>query len=186
MICPRCGQDAGDSKYCPHCGNAVEAPVVNTVAPTTVEENKPDMPMKWFKFLIYFSLWLSALSCLAFGLNMLTGSIYDMDADQIYYVFPGLQSVDKTFGLGSIILAGFAVYTRFRLAGFKKDGPKMLQLLYIANGLLGLVYTIAATTAVDGVVTIDFSSSIVGIIGAVIMVAANHVYFKKRAHLFTK
>ena len=186
MICPRCGQDAGASKYCPHCGNTVEAPVVNTVAPTTVEENKPDMPMKWFKFLIYFSLWLSALSCLSNGLNMLTGNIYGGSAESVYYYFGGLKALDMITGMVNIAMAAFCIYTRFQLAGFKKNGPKLVLVLYAANAALNLLYTIAASAVVGGSVEMNFTSAITTVIVAAIMVAANNTYFKKRAHLFTK
>lgn len=183
MFCPKCGQDAGSSRYCPHCGNTVEAPAVTPTA-TTIEETKPDMPMKWFKFLIYFALWLSALSNLSSGLQLLTGAAYEGMAERVYAFFDGLQAVDLIFGLGSLALAGFAIYTRFQLAGFKKGSPKLLLMTYILACVLGLAYVLAAG-AIIGMGDMNFASPIGSVIGAAIAVIVNKIYFDKRAHLFT-
>ena len=186
MICPRCGQDAGDSKYCPHCGNAVEAPVVNTVAPTTGEENKPDMPMKWFKFLIYFSLWAGAVLNLISGIAMMSGSSYEGAADLVYAMFDGLQGLDTFCGLYAIALAAFGIFVRFQLAGYKKKAPLMLMILYIAAAAYGLIYIIGINAILPSYVleAVDTTSMYSSMISSGVMVIINHIYFKKRAHMF--
>ena len=105
-------------------------------------------------------------------------------AESVYAFFDGLQAVDLIFGLGSLALAGFAVYTRFQLAGFKKGSPKLLLMTYIFSCVLGLAYVLAVG-AIIGMGDMNFASPIVSVIGAVIAVIVNKIYFDKRAHLFT-
>lgn len=178
MFCPHCGQDAGNAAYCPHCGNTVAA----TPAAPTLEETKPEMPMKWFKFLIYFGLWVGALSNLGNGLGLLTGSVYDGMAAYVYTIYSSLHSVDLIFGFAFLAVAAFTIVVRFKLAGFKKDGPTLLYTIYVINVVVGLAYALTVSSII-GEPAVD-SSFIGSLIGSVTAVIVNMVYFKKRAHLF--
>ena len=146
-----------------------------------------DMPMKWHKFLIYFSLWLSALGAVASGAQLLTGSQYgtgDVIA-QVYEMYGGLKTIDMLFGILYIALAAFFIYTRFQLAGFKEGAPRKLMIAYILSFVLYVGYALAASSAVGipfrELMTSQVASSIAG---SVVMIIANNVYYKKRQHLF--
>ena len=62
MFCPKCGsQIADDAAFCVNCGHAVNSQ--HAQAPQTqqpvqsyppVDPQAQQLPMKWFKFLIYF------------------------------------------------------------------------------------------------------------------------------------
>ena len=40
MICPKCGKDAGEAKFCPECGENLSAPSENETKTEIVQENK--------------------------------------------------------------------------------------------------------------------------------------------------
>ena len=142
--------------------------------------------MKWFKFLIYFALWASAILNIATGVMQLTGNIYEMEgvsAAEIYDVFPKLQSIDKIYGLILIGLGVYILITRFALAKYKSFGPLLLYGVYILNLILPIVYA-GITAPILGVsITelLDFTSLIV----SGVMVFVNFSYFSKRSDLFT-
>lgn len=153
--------------------------------------NQPgaDMPMGWFKFLIYFSLFAGAVLNAITGIMAMTGAQYNMEregmSELVYRMFDGLQAMDMIMGIGSIALAAFAIYTRMRLAGYYENGPKMLTVLYIAAMVVPVIYLVGVIAVVPGVENyINFTSQISSIAASVVMVVVNNIYFKKRAHLF--
>ncbi len=141
--------------------------------------------MKWYKFLIWFALWAGAALLAAQGIGYLTGASYrdgsGLTADTVYGNFPGLRIWDKIYGAGLLLLAAFNVFTRFRLSGFKANGPKCLYFTYALQALLAVVnaITVATITGVSGAVNA---------VGAAVICAAliilNRSYFNKRGELF--
>ena len=133
-----------------------------------------ELGMKWFKFLINFLLWANAAIYLFEGMAMLSLS-------------KGV--VDTIYGITSIVFALFCIFTRFRLAKFKKGAPSNLYALYILESIvLVLVYNIASCMVAGTfneipvmILTPDFISSVVG---TFVVVALNKTYFDKRKHLF--
>ncbi len=143
--------------------------------------------MKWFKFLIYFSLWAGAVLNLINGVMLLTGGVYDGQADFVYDTLDGIQTIDMIVGFLSIALAVFGIYTRFRLAGYYKNGPSSLTILYVGSIIVNLVYIIGVYSILAGYdlsEIIDVSSFISGSVMSAVMIFANISYFNKRKHLF--
>ena len=104
---------------------------------------QPALGMKWFKFVIYFQLFVAAISGFWNGWRLMSGSIYGLDADDLTYVynyFPGLKGVDTIIGICFIALGIFALVTRFILADFKKAGPAMYIGMLAANIVLSIAY----------------------------------------------
>ena len=64
-----------------------------------------DYPMKWHKFLIYFSLWFGALANVVSGLRYITGTVYGADSERVYSVFPSMKSIDLVMGVILICMA---------------------------------------------------------------------------------
>lgn len=149
--------------------------------------NQPQMKMNWFKFLIYFSLFAGALMNLSQGFLYLTGSIYEtldgIDSSWVYMLYEDLESADKLYGLLLIAVAVIDIVARFSLAGFKKNGPMLINIAYILPIVSSVIYVIMVSGVVgdltDATLT-SFSSIITGII----FMLANAVYFKKRKHMF--
>lgn len=182
MFCNHCGTTFDDQmQFCPTCGTP--ARIYNT---TPAQPTQPDMPMKWFKFLIYFSLFASAVLNAISGFRFVSGTIYGESSGQIYSVFSNLKILDMIIGVVSIAFAGLAIYTRVRLAGFFANGPKLVCITYAAGAIINIVYIVGILTILPSYATeyIDFSSNITNIVVSILMVGANYVYFNKRSHLF--
>jgi len=210
MFCPNCGANVEGSAYCPNCGTPMQAnaPEAQPSAPNYQDPNgtyppngaypqngaypnynmAPPLSMKWFKFLIFFALFAGAVLNLFSGISLLTGSVYGNDAKLVYGVFKDLKSVDMIFGALMIAMAVFAVFTRFRLSGYYKNGPMMLVAVYAFGLLVNVGYMIAIHSVLPEAVTkeIDISSTISSAVTSAAMIAINFNYFKKRSHLFVK
>ena len=176
MYCQKCGKqlDYEGQSVCPWCGaDASERDAYSYSA--------PDMPMKWYKFLIYFALWAGMVMNAVYGVQYLTGMIYEGNAEWVYLVYPELQAYDMIYAVALLGLAVFGFITRKKLAEYRADAPQFLKILYIASAAVGLIYIVLLSTVVGG---IDMTSAISSLITSVIMVVANHTYFEKRSHLF--
>lgn len=141
--------------------------------------------MGWFKFIIYFQLFASAVINAALGITAFTGSHYDGKAELVYAFFPGMSAVDKVYGLVLIVLAVFAIIVRFQLAQFKKAGPNLYLLLMLISAVAGLVYIIAVNINISGYgVNVEYSDQISQLVVCVVLLVVNYIYFQKRSHLF--
>lgn len=201
MFCPNCGTAVEDAvQFCPSCGTAMaeaqtaqqpqapQQPYYAPQQPYAPVAQAPAQPMKWFKFLIYFALFASAVLNALSGISMLTGSVYGDSAELVYAFFDGLKGLDSFVGIAMLALAGFGIFTRFRLSGFCKNGPMMLNIAYLAGAAVNLIYIIGAFSILPDYVAaeIDITSTVSSIVTSVVMVFVNSAYFKKRKHLFVK
>lgn len=171
----------------------MEVIIVNGIH-TNEETNTPSEPivqykMKWFKFLINFSLFFGAFINLVNGFNYITGGIYfaqtdgRVTAEMVYSTFgSGLKVLDVIQGVLLIVMAGFAIYTRFRLAKFKVNAPLCVYILYGAGAGLTLLYNVALLV-VTGVnqFTVGSIGSLAVSVGFLLL---NYAYFTKRKALF--
>lgn len=218
MYCPKCGKQIGDDfKFCVNCGAEIpERTVPNSPVRQQMDQMNHQQPvqkqwqptyqqpvqhayqqpiyqqatpsMGWFKFLIYFSLYASAFFNVVGGIRMISGNIYGDSAEMLYRMFDGLQILDTVVGVLTIAMAAFLVYTRFRLAGYYKDGPQFLLLVYVANVVITLLYIIGlkvVTSSIPNAYSVD-TNQVSDIIADVICFVVNYKYFKNREYMFTK
>jgi hypothetical protein len=149
-----------------------------------MEEQKKELGMKWFKFLIYFALWAGAVLNVANGVQALTGIQYNSNnvtAEMVYSRFPTLKGVDVFYGVACMLIAVLQISVRFALAKFKTYGPLMLYLLDVIIIIIGLIYIIAVSTIVPG---LSVASTLAPIIVSVVRLIIDVIYFKKRKDLF--
>lgn len=147
-------------------------------------------PMKWYKFLIYFSLFAGAVLNFISGIMCMNGTQYEGDgitADMVYAFYDGLKETDMIFGIACIVSAVLLIYTRFLLAGYKRNAPMMVTVSYAFTCVASLIYVIAVSVilsnaGIDASETI--SSEIPSLIGAAVMIVVNYIYFNKRKALF--
>lgn len=146
----------------------------------------PALGMGWFKFLIYFALFAGAVLNLISGIQMLTGASYEGHKDLVYAFYDGLQALDMLVGIGTIAVAALAIFTRFRLAGYYHDGPKLLTAVYVAVVALNVIYLIGLFAVVPNLSAEDLnmSSYISSTAVSAVMIFVNISYFNKRSHLF--
>ena len=200
MFCRFCGARVPDNgKFCPTCGAELTAAPTEPPAPDSLTCSPaptapeylvpngspvavPERGMKWFKFIIYFQLWLSMLLNLSEAGRLFTGDFYEGAADLVYALYPGLKPLDMLVGIGGVGLAVYAVLVQRALAKFRAKGPKMYCMLYGASIVLGLLYGIGASLVL-GASAFD-ASSFGTISGSVAMILINRAYFNNRKHLF--
>ena len=176
--CERCGTVLPEGcRYCPNCGWHVSGE--QSWAPAPYRE---EMPLKWFKFIIYVQLFLNALGYLITGMQLLTGLLYGQYRAAAYAGYPALQAVDVIMGILSLGLMLMALVVSQKLAKFRRGAPR-LYLIWIAAGIVvGVFYLVAASLVLGQLV---MTGSIVGnLLGNVLLILLNLVYFQKREHLF--
>lgn len=198
MFCKNCGAAIEEGQTsCPVCGTAVPSESERAVSVQYAYPPATALPMKWYKFLINFMLFFSAALNAISGVQLIIGDQYrDGNVDMsglVYSQFGALKTVDVVAGIVLIAFALFTLYTRSRLAGYCKNGPKMLLLLYI----LGFAYTVLYVAAVDitlasygvSLSIVDFllTDGVTLLTTAVVdgvMIVINLEYFRNRKHLF--
>ena len=153
-----------------------------------MNNNSSQQPsMKWHKFLIYFSLWFSAVVAALNAFSLLTGSRYGSQdvMDAFYTHYQGLKSVDTVFGILLFALAGYLIYTRFQLAGFKPGAPNKLTVTYVLSAAVNIGYLLVTSSVTKLPLSEIGGSSISGSIAiSVAMIIVNYNYYKKRDILF--
>ena len=146
------------------------------------------LSMKWYKFLINFGLFAGAFLNLIYGLNYVTGGIYlvqtngRLSADDIYRHYgESLRYTDIAFGIFLIVFAIFGIVLRNKLAKFKSEAPKLVNVFYASSAVGSLLYSILFST----ITSTGFDAlQIVSVAVSVIIWFANFKYFRNRKHLF--
>ncbi len=179
MYCEKCGHQIEEgSSFCPSCGNVV---VPGRVA-------APAFGMKWYKFLIYFALFAGAVLNLVNAVPYLTGSIYGEDSDLVYGLIDGLQILDKCMGLALIGRVVLFLVTRFSLAKYRENGPKLVVACYASDIVLSILYIVGLFVVYNGIVDItevvNLSELVMPILVDIAMIVYNVKYFKDREELF--
>ncbi len=196
QYCTYCGSILSPGeRFCTGCGAAVTAETPVQPYPEApypqqpynaqvMQPVQPDMPMKWFKFVIYFQLFTACVFNGINGLRFASGGQYEGMADTIYLLFPDLQIYDVIYGAALMVFAVFALVARWRLSKFCSNGPKLYHVFQIAGIVIPILYTVAVSNFVS-VADVVFSGQFLGgIIGSIIMLVCNVIYFNKRSHLF--
>ena len=149
-------------------------------------ENKPDKPLNWHKFIIYFSLWAGALRTLLNGSEFLKEDVYGRNTYRIYKAFPIMHTMNTFYGWVIIALAGYKIYVRFQLAGFKKNAPQKFIYMYIIEIFIGLSYlAICATIANTSISKVINSGEFFGkMVVAIIIILINKRYYDNRKYMF--
>ena len=134
--------------------------------------------MKWHRFLVLAGLWIYAAFTLAEGLFYTVGGIFLFkDA----YSFHWEHLVPLIFGLSMIVPAVLAVFTRSRLAKFRKTGVLLLQVLLGAQLLAGIYVEASHFINLDGFMV---PLNLLRIIPTFVLLEANRFYFEKRKQKF--
>lgn len=194
MVCKYCNTDnSPNATYCVNCGSQLEMPTAEQAPQVEAQKEAinnasyaPQKPMGWFKFLIYFSLFASAIINIINAVQFFTGDVYGNSfvAAAVYLTFPAMQVLDMIYGVILIAISAFLVVTRFQLAGYKKNGPKMVVIAYVLNVVISLAYVIFAS-AMTGINLFD-ASMISSLLISIVMAVANNIYFKNRKEMFVK
>lgn len=178
MYCKFCGKrNSTKSRFCIFCGQSLGV----------------EQKMKWFKWLIYFALWMNLIVYLSTGIRFLSGTVYlqqNISAERMYSYFDGLETLDKIYACGMLLCAGVCVIARFKLAAFEESGPKAWYVLIIITAVLSIIYEIGFLNIVDDKAPIAVDQTAVYIriagifIGSALSLWLNYLYFSRRRMRF--
>ncbi len=181
MFCKKCGKFISDDKsICPYCGADPKA--VQELTNVNAMQDQP--PMKFYKFMIYFSLFAAAVVSYIGGLTLVTGIQYGSLADNVYAVFPGMKVIDILYGLFIFGYATYIIFVRQALAKYKVGAPKMVAIMYIMNLASTIIYNILGSIVTQISIFSLLIENITSLIGLIIFWVVTTIYFNKREHLF--
>ena len=192
--CVKCGKSMPDNAtFCPSCGarRMAEEPVVvpdsssYTMPQANTGYTAPQVhPMKYYKFVIWVQLFLSAVVGVSQGILLLTGRIYetvsDVSAKLLYAFYPGMHTVNILFGLIYIALAVAAIYVRQQLAHFKTKAPDLYYIYLIAQMAATFLYGVLQNL----IIASGLGSAVPNLIVMIILLVLCRIYFEKRRALF--
>ena len=162
---------------------------------------QPTYSMKWYKFLIYFALFASAVAGVINAVMYFNGSMYNNFKDMFYEYFGSVKTVDTIFGIVLIVVAVFAIVVRFSLSGYKKIAPTLLTVYFAVMYASTGVYYLTVNSMIDKKSMLvngrmifklaDYSTQLIfsaigTAVGGLVMIVLNLIYFKKRKDLFTE
>ncbi len=173
MQCPYCAAEiAAESVVCPECRVSVT----------------DGLPMNWYRFLAGPGLWIAGILTGFLGILTMIGIPYLIQGyapGAVYDNFPSLVLIDCVFGAALIALAAAFIVARFRLADFRKSGPRLVCITYALVILISAAYSAVSGRVVSGGTAPLLGLTELGpILGMIAGVALNVIYFKKRMHLF--
>lgn len=198
QFCAYCGTVLQDEqKFCPNCGAPSGEEVTRTgnsytPPPAYAPANSlgvQELPMNWYKFVIWFQLFANALLNAISSVTAVTGAQYAGAAEQVYTFVPMLKPVDLIYGSLLLGCAIFALVVRGRLKKFCKDGPVLYYVLFIIQMVLTVVYLVATSAVISGSILANsyepnYASTISSLLSTVVMLVCNVIYFNKRKALF--
>lgn len=208
MYCNNCGTQMADgAKFCPKCGIKMDvqnptnqSPVNQSMgnqnignqipnnnyqpnpAPVYYAADSGELPMQWYKFVIWVQLFLNALLNIVSGIMTMTGAHYQEQATVVYMVYGSLKGLDIVIGIMMLVLAGGAIWVRQMLSKFQKMGPTAYVILLASNGIVNLIYAImvSAITRLNA-----FSATVISqIVASIALCICNYIYFNKRKSMF--
>lgn len=161
--------------------------------------------MKWFKFLVNFVLWLTAISGVVMGIMYMTGEALNFTvnddriaSDKVFAAAPSLKTACIISGGMMIVTGILALLTIFQLKGFKKLGPVLLYVVLLLSAVATLIVYLSAASAttdvfkgipadpnsVKNIETTLRSTGITSFVVSLVIIGLNVIYFNKRKSLF--
>ncbi len=157
----------------------------------TTQDYRQIVPLKWYKFIIYFQLFAGGVINIISAFNYLSGNSYGINTEKIYSVYQGLDLLDKIWGFLSVIMGVYCFKVRQDLAKFKTNGPKNYLNILRINCYGSLIYKLLVlitlysywdpTTRASSLLSYVISFAI-----GLIFISLNKTYFGKRQFLFTE
>lgn len=163
-------------------------PTVEPKAKTSQSNNAKSLGMAWYEFLIYFGLIAGAIFNIIYSFGYMSGSIYftqtngQVSAEDIYAFYGmGLKVIDILYGFALMGYAVFAIILRSKLANYKPEAIRYVNIFYALLAGVPFVYSvIVALITSEPLAGQAVGSLIVGLV----FFFLNRKYFKKRKHLF--
>ena len=176
MYCPHCDAPNADSATrCSSCGAALTPKAETAEYHPTENVNVPQLPMKWYYFLIYVDLFLSAL------LHLVSAVLTALLPWHYGVHTPGAILCTVIAAVSSLALCAYVLVVRSFLARYRKRGP-MLYYIYLAADALIPLLTLLLNALLCPILNQDATLSVPVI--NLIVLALNYTYFDKRRAYF--
>ncbi len=147
---------------------------------------QPGLKMGWFKVQIHIILFIQAALDAFSGIEIIHGHEYTIvgyTMQQAHAQYgEWMHIMDYFVGAVLLCMAVFAIVTRFRLAGFHKDGIECLHILHYIDLGASMVYHLVLSFVLHGFCISPFVAC--EQIATLVMIIVNRPYFERREHLF--
>lgn len=199
-FCPSCGAKVAreGQTFCEECGSRLdtETEPSATVFDRAYESSTVLRPMKWYNFVVYFLLFAGSAVNLVNAFLYLSGRyVYDYavtsglsvavrNGTDVYAEFPSLRILDVAYGIVLALMAAYALFVRGMLVRYKKEGPKLFLLYYIAGFVFSAIVTAGSTVITGGSIYSVIAALVISAIESAVLVLLNYIYFKKRSAMF--
>ena len=131
------------------------------------------MNMAWFKFLVWFLLWVSAAYNLVVGAYYISKNIDDTNA-------LGFQ-----YGIMCCVLFVLFLVTIYLLITYNKHADGFLYTCYVFDIFISLLYALLYVRANPGCdILICGRDALISAAGSFILLIVNMIYFSRRDHMF--
>lgn len=147
--------------------------------------NENKYPMNWYKFVIYFQLFVAAAVRIWTAKQYFCGDYYggrEM-ARQVYALWGKLQVLDMAAGILSVALAFYMIVVRQKLYYYKKNVEWYYFAIFPAAMVIDIGYVFAAGRII-GVLVDNTAANLINIAESLVMAILNYIYFRKRKELF--
>ena len=183
-FCVSCGEKLTDDvQYCPKCGKCVGE--YKTEATVSADSLRKEVPMKWYKFLVYFAILAGVVVNVCVGIVCLSGSHYEGAAEAVYAYYDNLQAIDIIYGVFCFGFSGYGVMVWRALRKMEASAPNMVCGLYTVSGVSSLVYILLVSLFTNvKLENSDYGRVILSLAFGIAMVWWNYEYFNKRKDLF--
>lgn len=204
--CPLCGHENSSTANGATTEGSTSSYTSNYEGEVSIESS---YSMKWYKVLKVI-LWFGIISNVISAFTYFTGLDYQGFEDELYEMLPSLKTLDMFAGVLCIAMTVFTFIVWRALHNYKASGPKMLTTMYFINIASYAIYMIAFSSIIGSAETtmiygdtyiqgmyqyqeyLDLSvlssasvaPTIIQIIGGLVMIIANNIYFKNRYDLF--
>lgn len=147
-----------------------------------------DLPMRWFRFLTRFGLWIAGVGMILVGCVILLGPQYllvGIDPSVLYMQNHALLLADFAYGIVCIGIGICCIITRFRLVQFRRNSPMLVYITHAMLVLTPIIYTVFSGICIGesltDILSLQLVAQLAGLMAGIIL---HVIYFNKRNHLF--
>lgn len=186
MYCKNCGAViARNQTNCSICG--AKAPLENErpdyIPAQQTYPPKTDMSMIWYTILIYVLLFFFAAVYVLYGMSRLVECYFGTGE---YSRYAELKTYGMASGIAMLLFALFTVYTRFRLARYRKHSINLLAIVCVIPPLFDMLVQISIykSHGVDLRFVGGLGNLLLFVMLSMAALIANLAYFGNRKELF--
>ena len=189
MYCKNCGAViARNQTNCSICGAKapIESERPDYIPAQQTYPPKTDMSMIWYTVLIYVLLFFVAAVYVLYGMSRLVECYFGTGE---YSRYAELKTYGMASGIAMLLFALFIVYTRFRLARYRKHSINLLALVCVIPPLFDMLdmlvqISIYKSHGVDLRFVGGLGNLLLFVMLSMAVLIANLVYFGNRKELF--